>query len=608
MQFSKAKHLIIGEPLSDLMSLHERLPKWKALAVLSSDALSSVAYATEEILIVLSVVGAVAFTWSLPIALGIVALLVLVTLSYRQTIDAYPNGGGAYIVAKENLGTHAGLVAGASLMIDYVLTVAVSVAAGVENLTSAFPALRDHKVLIGVLVVFSLMLLNLRGVRESGSVFALPTYLFIASFALLIIVGIVKYVAGYAPVQVPIGDGVLPALPLFLVLRAFSSGCAALSGVEAISNGIPIFCNPTQKNAKKTLMWMSLILGTFFLSITLLAYLYGIVPHHGETAVSLLSRAVFGQSAAYYMVQASTSLILVLAANTAYADFPRLTSLLAKDRYLPRQLADVGDRLVFSNGIIGLSVAAMGLIMFFSGSTHQLIPLYAVGVFLSFTLSQSGMVLHHLRERAEGFRKALCLNLMGAVTTCLVLMVIAYTKFANGAFIVVILIPTVVYLFKKVHTHYLCVGKELSLADDCPESHCLTPLKHTVIVPVSGMHRGVLDALRYAISISSDVRACYIELDHEAADRMRGEWSRWAKTIPLVILQSPYRSVVSPLLDYIDKVGKEGKDDLVTVLIPEFVTTKWWHQLLHHHTALLIRIALLFKPRKVVTSVRYHLH
>lgn len=602
----RIKRVIVGEPLSSQMAEHETIPKWKALAVLSSDALSSVAYATEEILIPLAAFSTLAMSWSIPIACAIATLLLILTASYNQTIEAYPGGGGAYIVAKENLGTYPGLIAGASLLIDYVLTVSVSVAAGVENLASAFPMLHEHKVFVDVLIVLLIALFNLRGVRESSSIFAIPTYLFIVSFVVLIASGVWRVMMGDAPIPPAQVSFDLPSVPIFLVLRAFSSGCSALTGVEAISNGIPVFRVPAPKNAKITLIWMSSILGFLFLGITFLAHYFGILPVEGQTAVSLLAKAVFGTGYLYYFVTASTALILLLAANTSYADFPRLSSLLAKDRFLPRQLASVGDRLVFSNGILGLSFSAILLLFIFNGETHHLIPLYAIGVFLSFTLSQSGMVMHHLREREAGWGKSIIFNFLGAITTFIVLVVIALTKFAMGAWMVIFLIPFVVIVFTRIHEHYLSVGRELSLLDQVPPER-LEPLRHTVVVPISGVHRGVIDALRYALSISHDVRACYVEIDSVTTERMQREWKKWAHEIPFVVLKSPYRSVISPLIQYIDDVEQATHGDVITVIIPEFVTKRWWHQVLHNQTAFLIRAALLFKRGKVVTSVRYHL-
>ncbi|MBY0471762.1 APC family permease [bacterium] len=606
MNVFQLKRLLLGQPLSNQMIVHEKITKKKALAVLSSDALSSVAYATEEILIPLAAFSVAAVAWSIPIAMAIGALLLILTNSYRQTIDAYPGGGGAYIVAKENLGVRAGLVAGGALLIDYVLTVAVSVAAGVENIASAIPYLREHKEAAGLLVICLLTLFNLRGVRESATIFAIPTYFFIFSFLVLIGSGAYQLAVGGSPQGVNLIHETYTTIPLLLAVRSFASGCSALTGVEAISNGIPMFREPSQKNAKTTLVYMALILGAFFLGITILAHMYGIVPREGETAISSLARSVFGDSFFYYMIQVSTALILVLAANTAYAGFPRLASLLAKDRFLPRQMAVLGDRLVFSNGILGLSLVAAFLIVMFEGDTHHLIPLYAVGVFLSFTLSQAGMVRYHLREREPKWFQSLIFNGLGAITTFIVLIVVAVFRFSHGAWMVVLLIPAMVLFFTRIHKHYLTVAKELSLVGQNPPGK-LTPLKHTVIIPISGIHRGVLDALRYGMSISNDVRACYVELDPEATERLKGEWTKWANEIPLVVLKSPYRSVITPLIHYINDISTITKDDLITVVIPEFVTARWWHQFLHNQTALFIRTALLFNRGKVITSVRYHL-
>lgn len=606
MPFDKVKRLLIGTPLKTEMMHHERIPKWKALAVLSSDALSSVAYATEEVLIPLSLFAISAVAWSLPIALAIAFLLAVVTISYRQTIDAYPGGGGAYTVAKDNLGTNAGLIAGAALLIDYVLTVAVSVAAGVQNIASAFPDLSTHVEALGIGVVLIVMVFNLRGVRESANIFALPTYLFIFSFLILIASGIWQQLTGSAQSLAPLVHETYPAIPVFLLLKAFSSGCAALTGIEAISNGIPVFREPTQRNAKITMLWMSGILGFLFLSITALAHVYGIVPKEGETAVSLLAESIFGRNAFYYIVQASTALILILAANTAYADFPRLSSLLSRDGFLPRQLGSLGDRLVFSNGIIGLSVAAIFLIVLFQGDTHQLIPLYAVGVFLSFTLSQLGMIRHHLRTRHSGWRKALFFNLLGAATTCIVLVVIATTKFMSGAWMVVFLIPILVLTFRQIRLHYVSTAKKLfsaTLRDRNP----VASVQHTAIVPVSGVHPGVLDAVRYALSISKDARACYVNINPDLTARLVEQWSRILPNVPLIVLESPYRSINQSILSYIRSVNREHGEEMVTVIIPEFMTEKWYHKFLHNQSAILLYAALRRERGIVVTSVRYHL-
>jgi amino acid transporter len=612
MPLVRLKRLLLGGPLSNEEAHGEKLPKWKALAIFSSDALSSVAYATEEILIPLAAFSVMASEYVMPIAFGIATLILIVSISYRQTIATYPNGGGAYIVAKENLGTIPGLVAGAALLIDYVLTVAVSISAGVAALTSAFPFLATHAVAFGIALVLLIMLFNLRGVRESASIFVWPTYFFIGSFFLLIVSGLWAIITNSprlpAEHAAPILQTTYPAIPIFLLLRAFASGCAALTGIEAVSNGVPAFRHPSPDNARKTLTAMSLILGALFAGITVLVHYFRVVPTGHETVVSVLARSVFGdRTFFYYLVQGTTMMILVMAANTAYADFPRLASLLARDRFLPRQLTSLGDKLVFSNGIILLSVAAIALIVLFDGVTHHLIPLYAVGVFLSFTLSQTGMIVHHFKYREKGWRSGAAINALGALATFVVLLVIASTKFIHGAWMVILLIPFFVFVFTRIYRHYTKVGRELTRASQSQLS--FAPLRHVVIVPVSGIHAGVAKALRYASSISGEICACYVDIDPNITASMQSQWAKWAPEIRLVVIPSPYRSVIRPLLDYIDEVGRDldPKREFITVLIPEFVTARWYHQILHNQTALLIRAALRFKKNKVVTSVRYHL-
>ncbi|MGZ3857119.1 MAG: APC family permease, partial [Bacteriovorax sp.] len=579
----------------------------KALAVLSSDALSSVAYATEEVLIALLFFSTAAMAWSMPMAVGVALLLLIITLSYQQTISAYPHGGGAYTVAKENLGETAGLVAGAALLIDYILTVSVSVTSGVENIGSAFPLIAEHKVIIGVLIILLIMALNLRGIRESSNIFAYPTYFFIFSLVLLISVGFYRILTGAVVPHAPVLHENYPDVPLFLLLRAFASGCSALTGIEAISNGVPIFRKPSQKNAKATMIWMSTILGVFFLGITLLAHLYGVTPSHGETVMSILARSVFGNNVLYYGTQVAVALILLLAANTSYADFPRLSSLLAKDRFLPRQLSSIGDRLVFSNGIMGLTIAAAILIIIFKGSTHLLIPLYAVGVFLSFTLSQLGMIVHHQKIREEHWKKGLIINAMGAITTFVVLIVITITKFIHGAWIIVFLIPTLVFFFKQIKRHYLSVGHQLARDTYHQDLNLSDQKKYTAIVPISGIHPGVVMAVQYALTISDDVRICYVDVDRDATEKMVKVWEKRSQGLPLQILKSPYRSVLGPLLDYIDQVHADSGKEMVSVVVPEFITRHWYHQFLHNQMTFVLRTVLRLKSGKVVTSIRYHL-
>ena len=659
------KHFLVGNPLKTAQVVHERLSKKTALAIFSSDALSSTAYATEEILLVLAVAAAYgqtqAFYYVIPISIGIGTLLAIVAASYRQTIHAYPSGGGAYIVAKENLGANAGLTAGAALLVDYVLTVSVSTAAGVAAITSAaqgtrFAYISNHRALVGVCFIVIIALANLRGVRESGSLFAFPTYAFIVSFLFMIGFGLVHYslYGGVAPIvgELKMAEGYhAHELTTLLLLAAFSNGCAALTGIEAISNGIQAFKPPEPRNASITLVWMAVLLLTMFLGTSVMAYLYGVHPTESETVISQFARIVFAGHLSwfYYVVQACTAAILLLAANTSFAGFPMLASLLARDRYLPRQFANRGDRLVFSNGIVILAVFASLLLVVFRGDTSRLIPLYAVGVFLSFTLSQSGMVLHWLKEKSRGkakpaagnparngreeeatrplpdaalavergasfvsdevtdvahWKKSILINGIGAIATFVVLIVFILTKFIHGAWVVVLVIPLLVLLFRSIHRHYVAVAKQLSTEGLQP----LRPIKHTVVVPISGIHRGVINALQYAKSIGGDnVIALYIDLDEEATKKLRQKWDQWGSGVKLVVLQSPYRSLVRPLLRHIDRIERARDDDMITIVLPEFVPAKWWHHVLHNQSSLLLKGALLFRKGIIVTSVPYHL-
>ena len=671
---AEIKRLIIGRALRTEQASHERLSKKTALAVFSSDALSSTAYATEEILLVLAVAAvygqAGAFRYVVPISIGIGVLLVIVATSYRQTIHAYPSGGGAYIVAKENLGTNAGLVAGASLLVDYVLTVAVSIAAGVAAITSMMQGTRyawldQHRVLLCLIFISFIAIANLRGVRESGALFAAPTYAFLISFLFMIAYGLYSYYTygGVAPVpgpeEIKTAEGYsLQPLTLFLILGAFSNGCAALTGIEAISNGVPAFKKPEARNAATTLVIMAALLTVMFLGTSVLAYLYGVHPHASETVISQFARIMFSGPMAwfYYVVQIATALILVLAANTSFADFPRLGSLLARDRFLPRQFATRGDKLVFSNGIVILAIFASVLVIAFGGDTSRLIPLYAVGVFLSFTLSQSGMVRHWLKVRAQSpkrngksrkrpeddihftqstvdreplpdaeleasdqrgstfitdevtdsthWKKSMVINAVGAVATCIVLCVFIATKFIHGAWIVVVVIPLLVFMFRAIHKHYVGVAKQLS-TEGLEE---LRPIKHTVIVPISGIHRGVVAALQYAKAIAPEhVEAVFVDFDEEATAKLREKWERWGAGVKLVVLPSPYRELTRPLLRYIARLERKNSNDVVTVLLPEFVPAKWWQHLLHNQSSLMLKGALLFKKGVIVISVPYHL-
>ena len=604
---SQAKRLLVGVPIPSHLAHHERFSRVTGLAVLSSDALSSVAYATEEILRVLLVGGMAALGLVTPIGLVIAAMLAVLVFSYRQTIHAYPSGGGAYIVAKDNLGRGASLVAAASLLIDYVLTVAVSVAAGVAAITSAIPSWHLNRAELAVGFVLLLMLGNLRGIRESGRIFAAPTYFFIASLLSLIAIGAFRYFTGSLHPAPPL-PGAVPAvggtLTTFAVLTAFSNGCTAMTGVEAVSNGVPAFRPPEPRNAARTLVAMGVLAITMFMGVTFLAHAYGIVPVETETVVSQIARETFGgRNVFYYAVQAATMLILVLAANTAYADFPRLASIVARDRYLPRQFATQGDRLAFSNGILILSGLAGVLLVAFDGDTHALIPLYMIGVFVSFTLSQAGMVVHWRRTGGRGWRTSAAINGFGAAVTAVVLAIVAATKSAEGAWIILLMIPVLVSVFSATRRHYDHVAEELTLQDWRPER----PIRHVVIVPIGGIQRAVVKALRYAAALAADVRAVYVEIEPAATAVLRQQWAEWGQGVPLVVLESPYRSLLEPLLEYLEQVQADDPSAYVTVVLPEFVPRRLWHHLLHNQHALLIKAALLFKPHVVVTSVPFHL-
>jgi amino acid transporter len=609
------KRLLVGKPIPSELAHHERLTKASGLAVLSSDALSSVAYATEEILRVLVIGGLAALSYSPLIALLIASLLGIVVFSYRQTIRAYPQGGGAYIVAKENLGEWAGLSAAAALLIDYTLTVAVSVAAGVAAVTSALPWLHINRVELGLAFIAFIMIGNLRGIRESARIFAVPTYGFIVIMLTLIVSGLWRAANGVAAPLVhadppaSLGAG---SLTMFALLTAFANGCTAMTGVEAISDGTPAFKPPESKNASATLLIMAVLAITMFVGISGLAYMIHVVPMEHETVVSQIGRAVFGNGTApYYLLQIMTTMILVLAANTAFADFPRLASIVARDRFMPRQFMNQGDKLAFSNGIIALSVAAGGLIVLFDGDTHQLIPLYMIGVFLSFTLSQSGMFLKARRAaRHPGSYRppdplplGAYINLLGAVLTGIVLIIVGVTKGPEGAWIVIVLIPCLVWIFRQTKQHYDAVAAQLTVHDWTP------PARRTnvVLVPISGVQRAVIGALRYAESISTDVRAVYVNDNAAAIESLRREWSIWGGSTRLVVLESPFRSIMEPLMDYINRVEAERTNAYITIVLPEFVPSRWWHHLLHNQRALLIKGALLFRPNVVVTSVPFHL-
>ena len=608
--YPQIKQFFLGKSLPTSAHSEERLSNAAALAVLSSDALSSVAYATEEILLVLVTAGSGTLGLSLPLAIAIIALLGIVVLSYRQTIRAYPNGGGSYIVARENLGLYPGLVAGGSLMIDYILTVTVSISAGTAALTSAIPALQSHTVLLCLIFIFLLMLANLRGVKESGQLFMVPTFAFIVSIFLLIGIGLFKYSTGQVPAAYP----ALPTtegISLFFILRAFSAGCTALTGVEAISDGVLAFKAPEWKNARLTLLYLGVILGFMFVGITYLANIYHIVPEDGQTVVSLLGRVILGTGPIYYFLQIVTLLVLMLAANTSYADFPRLCYFLARDGFLPRQLSLLGDRLVYSNGIILLSSCAGILAIIFKGEVNAIIPLYAVGVFTSFTLSQAGMVRHWFQGQTSNWRASALMNGLGAFATLIVLFVIISTKFILGAWLVVVAIPLVVALFAAIHQHYQYVAQRLSIEDLAPRSYISIPkpavITHPAVVVVGQLNRGTVEALDYARTIADEIVAVHVDIGSTNREKLQEKWQNLQSDIPLEIIDSPYRSVIDPIVDFVTQFKELHPDVFTTVIIPVFVPRNWWDSVLHNQTTLFLKNALRAKKNRIVTTVRYYL-
>lgn len=602
--FSTVKRFLIGRPLKSTALGEQKLNKLKALAILSSDALSSVAYGTEQILIVLVTIGAVAFWYSIPIAVGVLVLLAALILSYRQIIYSYPHGGGAYVVSKRNLGVNAGLIAGGSLLVDYILTVAVSVSAGTDAITSAFPTLHRYTIPIAVILVILITILNLRGVTESASVLAYPVYLFVLALVILIIVGMFKITSGQAPatLHTPIGTAV-PGITLFFLLKAFSSGCSALTGVEAISNAIPNFKEPAAKNAANTLVMMGAILAVLFTGITFLAYWYGIAPKHTETVVSQIASNVFGRNFVYYFIQGATALILVLAANTGFSAFPLLAYNLASDKYMPRMYLMRGDRLGYSNGIITLSFASVILIITFHGKTEHLIPLYAVGVFLPFTLSQTGMIIKWIREKPEGWLPKLLTNLLGALISLTVLLIFFVTKFMQ-VWAIFIFLPIIVFTFHRIYKHYDAVGEQLRIN---PNESPQKIEGNVVIVPIAGITKVVEQSLNYAESIGDTVIAVYVAFDKESEIKMQEKWKAWQPNIRLVTVVSSYRSLMRPIKKLVTTIQDKANEEhyAVTVLIPQFITKKNWHNFLHNQSSVLLRIYLLYKKNVIVSTVPY---
>ena len=601
------RHIVFGSPLPSADLGETRLDKVRALAALSPDALASVAYANQEIYLGLLVAGAAGLGHAFSLALVISGLLALLTLSYRQTIAAYPSGGGSYTVARENLGDLPGLVAAAALLIDYVLNAAVSVTAGVAALASAFPDLWAYRTILSLALLLLITLINLRGVREAGTVMTIPVYLFLAAYLGLIAWGIGVALTGGpgtfpavlpTPAEGSAAVGLAP-VTLFLLLRTFASGATALTGVEAISNAVPVFKEPSVRNAQRTMAAMAGLMAVLFLGTIGLTQYLAVVAGPAETILSALARRLFGSGAVYLLVQVATLLVLVVAANTSYTGFPRVVSLMARDGFLPRQLRAVGDRLVFSNGILLLTGLAALLVVVFGGDTHALIPLFAVGAFLAFTLSQAGMVVHWARLRGPGWAARAALNGLGAAATGVALLVIGASKFAGGAWIVILLIPLMVLLFRAVRRHYAEVGRQLRLSDDAPVVGCA---QHpTVVMPVAGVHRGVIAALNYACSIADDVIGVYVELEPDSAETMRARWEAAGldRVARLITVPSPYRSLIGPFLDCVERLDEASVDGRpVTVLIPEFVPARWWHFLLHNQTALPLKWALVYRRHR----------
>ncbi len=604
---SSIKRLLIGRPLKSDQLGEQKLNKTKALAILSSDALSSVAYGPEQILIVLVSIGAIAFWYSIPIAIGVLLLLTALILSYRQIIYAYPHGGGAYVVSKTNLGVNPGLVAGGSLLVDYILTVAVSVSAGTDAITSAFPALHDYNVEIAIIFVIFLTILNLRGVTESASILAYPVYLFVLALFILIGVGLFKVITGQVPPELhtPIGTPVA-GISLFLLLKAFASGSSALTGVEAISNAIPNFKDPAPKNAARTLMLMGTLLAILLSGIVVLAYYYGITPRAEETVVSQIASQTFGRTFMYFFIQGTTALILILAANTGYSAFPLLAVNLANDKFIPRMFTLRGDRLGYSNGIMILGFASILLIITFHGHTENLIPLYAVGVFIPFTLSQTGMMVKWIREKPTGWISKLAINTTGALISFVVTMMFFITKFSQ-VWPVLVFIPVIVLIFHKIHKHYEAIADQLRVTT----CEAALPIEgNVIIVPVAGITHVVENSINYAKSLSaSQVIAVYVAFDREEEKRFEEKWKKWQPDVRLVTLHSHYRSIIHPLTKFVDTVEHKASESnyRVTVLIPQFIPKKGWHNMLHNQSSLLIRSFLLYRKNVIVSTLPYHL-
>jgi amino acid transporter len=607
----KIKHLIVGSPLPTTQLGERRLNKIQALAAFSPDALSSIAYANQEIYLGLIVAGSAGLALSFPITLAIAALLVVVALSYSQTIFGYPSGGGSYVVARENLGTLPGLIAAAALMVDYVLTAAVSLTAGVAAITSAFPGLSPYKVWIALGILAALMALNSRGIQETGNFMSIPVYLFLATYIPLIIFGIIQLIIkGPTPLSTVAPQAMQP-LSIIIILHAFSAGCTALTGIESISNGVPAFKPPEPQNARKTLVVMAVLMAFLFVGSIGLTQFLGVVAGSKETILSALAHKIFGNGFAYYLIQITTLLILAVAANTSYAGFPRVAAILANDKFLPRQMNALGDRLVFQNGILVLSAAAAILIVVFNGDTHALVPLFAVGAFLAFTLSQAGMVLHWFRSKERHRIKKALINGLGAFVTATTLIIIAISKFLGGAWISILVIPILIGAFFAIRKHYKQVGIQLSLHGLPPSIRPFPPQR--VVVPISGIHLGMMDAINFSRSISDKVTAVYVELEPGSGELVKKEWEKWWPDVPLDIVPSPYRAIAEPILKYLDETDRLHNDGQQAILVlPEFIPAHSWQSILHNQSARLLKNVLLYQRRqsgyqRIIIDIPFHL-
>ncbi|HEX7495481.1 MAG TPA: APC family permease [Candidatus Limnocylindrales bacterium] len=611
-RIARVRSIVFGKPLTNAQDIEERLSKKLALPIFSSDAISSSAYATDEILKVLVLASVIALSWSIWVAAAIALMLTIVAFSYRQVCRAYPSGGGAYVVARENLGARFGLIAAAALMVDYVMTVAVSSASALANLGTAFPAIDASKVLLGALVIVAVTAANMRGIRESGNIFAVPTYMFVGLALLVVGWGIVNVVAGSAH-ELPPPDHVISSegqmVTVFLLLKAFAGGSVALTGVEAIANGVPAFKPPEAKNAANTLIMMAVLLGVIFIGLTFVGLHYGVraTDAQGATVLGQVGQAVFGNTILFYLLQISAALILFLACNTSFNAFPRLAAILAKDGYMPRQFAFRGDRLAFSWGIIVLAAVAIGMLFLFKADTHALIPLYSVGVFICFTLSQTGMVIHWRKERSSGWAWRSLVNGFGAILTGLVFIVVATEKFADGAWMVLLFIPLLIAMMLFVSHQYGASARQLEMSTTAavPQPHRY----NRAIVPIPGVNRAVVQALNVARSITTDIRAVYISDDPLKSDDVRRRWAQAVPDVPLVLVESPYRALVAPLIAYLDVLDRTWPDQkeapITFVIIPEYVARSWWERMLYNQASKQLRTTLLGRSHTVVITVPY---